>query len=96
MRRPAVYIMANKPHGTLYTGVTSNLSRRVFEHKNGTASAFTRRYGCTVLVYVERYDDMPSAIFREKQLKGGSRRDKLVLINAANPDWRDLSGEIGE
>ena len=90
MREPAVYIMASRRHGTLYTGVTSNLGRRAFEHREGFVPGFTSRYGCKLLVWYERYDTMPDAIAREKQIKGGPRRQKLALIEAMNPDWHDL------
>ncbi len=94
MKRPAVYIMASKRNGTLYTGVTSNLPRRAFEHREGIVDGFTRRCGCKMLVWYELHDTIPCAIAREKQIKGGSRRKKLGLIEAANPDWRDLFDEL--
>ena len=90
MRRPAVYIMANKRNGTLYTGVTPNLAQRVHPHREGLAPGFASRHGCKMLVWYEAHDEMPSAIAREKQIKGGSRRKKLALIEATNPHWRDL------
>ena len=90
MREPAVYIMANKRNGTLYVGVTSNLARRVWEHREGILSGFTKQYGCKILVWYEMHQDMPHAIFREKQIKAGSRKKKLALIEALNPEWRDL------
>jgi len=89
-KQPAVYIMANGRDGTLYTGVTSNLLRRAFEHRTGLAPGFTARYGCKLLVWFELYDDMVNAITREKQIKAGSRVKKLALIRAMNPEWRDL------
>ena len=89
-REPAVYIMASKRNGTLYTGVTSNLARRVREHREGLTPGFTTRYGCNKLVYYEHYDRIVDAIAREKQIKGGSRAKKLALIDAMNPDWQDL------
>jgi predicted GIY-YIG superfamily endonuclease len=89
-RAPCVYIMANKPNGTLYTGVTSNLSRRAYEHREGLTPGFTTRYGCKRLVFYERYEQMDDAIAREKQIKGGSRAKKIALIEAMNPEWRDL------
>ena len=89
-RDPAVYIMANHRNGTLYVGVTSDLPRRAYEHREGLRSGFTRRYGCKTLVYYEKYEDMDSAIGREKQIKAGSRSKKLELIEAMNPEWRDL------
>jgi putative endonuclease len=94
MRNPAVYIMANKRNGTLYTGVTSNLSRRVWEHREALVSGFTARYGCKMLVYFEHYDSIRDAIAREKQIKAGSRKKKLALIEAINPAWRDLYEDL--
>jgi putative endonuclease len=90
MREPAVYIMASQRNGTLYTGVTSNLSRRAYEHRERLVRGFTSRYGCTLLVWYERYETMTDAITREKQIKAGSRGKKLALIEAMNPRWRDL------
>ncbi len=90
MKRPAIYIMASGRNGSLYTGDTSNLSRRVFQHKEELTPGFTTRYGCKALVYYETYEDMPSAIAREKQVKGTSRRKKLLMIERFNPEWRDL------
>ena len=90
MREPTVYIMASKPRGTLYTGVTSNIRRRVHEHREGVVSGFTQRYGCKTLVWYEPQATMPDAIAREKQIKGGSRADKIRLIEAMNAGWRDL------
>lgn len=87
---PAIYIMANKRNGTLYTGVTSDLIKRVYQHKNGLTPGFTKRYGCKQLVYYEIYEDIMSAIEREKQIKGGSRKKKIVLIESMNPAWLDL------
>ncbi|AHE66817.1 GIY-YIG nuclease family protein [Legionella oakridgensis] len=89
-RQPAVYIMANKRNGTIYTGVTSNLIKRVYEHKYADLDGFTKKYGCKYLVYYELIEDMASAISREKQLKGGSRKKKLALIEKINPLWEDL------
>jgi putative endonuclease len=86
--------MASKRNGTIYTGVTSNLAQRAFSHREGLLPGFTRRYGCKTLVYYEFYEDMPSAIAREKQLKGGSRKDKITLIERLNPTWRDLYEEL--
>ena len=93
MKQPAVYIMANRRNGTLYTGVTSDLAKRVWQHKNGT-TGFTARYGCKLLVWFEIGGDMEWAILREKQIKAGSRKKKLALIEALNPDWRDLYESI--
>lgn len=90
MREPVVCIMANKKHGTLYTGVTSDIGRRANEHREGLLDGFTTRYKCKMLVWFEFHDDMLGAIEREKQIKAGSRQDKLNLIEALNPEWRDL------
>jgi putative endonuclease len=94
VKHPAVYIMANRRNGTIYTGVTSNLPQRVWQHREGTADGFTKRYGCKMLVWHESHSTMFDAITREKQVKAGSRLDKLALIEAANPAWRDLFEEI--
>ena len=90
MKRPAVYIMANKRNGTLYTGVTSNLGQRVGQHREGVADGFTKRYGCKLIVWYEMHETMEAAILREKQIKAGSRPKKLALIEATNPLWNDL------
>ncbi|MGL5362027.1 MAG: GIY-YIG nuclease family protein [Bosea sp. (in: a-proteobacteria)] len=89
-RLPCVYIMANKRNGTLYTGVTSNLAQRAWQHREGQADGFTRRYGCKLLVYYEPHETMLEAIAREEQIKAGSRAKKLALIEAGNPLWNDL------
>jgi len=94
MKQPAVYIMASKRNGTLYTGVTSDLTKRVYEHKNGIAQGFTPKYGCKFLVYFEVQENMAVAITREKQIKSGSRKKKLTLIESVNPLWKDLYNEI--
>ncbi len=94
MRQPAVYIMASQRNGTLYTGVTSNLSRRAWEHREGKTPGFTQQYKCRMLVYYEFYPDIASAIGREKQIKAGSRAKKLALIEAMNPGWRELYEEL--
>lgn len=93
-KNPAIYILANKPNGTIYTGVTSNLIQRVYQHKQGFVQGFTKKYNCKLLVYYELIDDMITAIEREKQIKGGSRNKKLVLIRSMNPNWQDLYQEI--
>jgi predicted GIY-YIG superfamily endonuclease len=90
MKRPAVYIMASQRNGTLYTGVTSSLVHRAWQHREGLTGGFTRRYGCKLLVWFELHATMPDAIAREKQIKGGSRKSKLALIEAMNPTWEDL------
>jgi putative endonuclease len=92
--QPAVYILASKRNGTLYTGVTSDLVRRVWQHKNNAAPGFTQKYSVHMLVYYELADDMNAAITREKQIKGGSRAKKLAMIESMNPDWRDLYEQI--
>ena len=94
MKRPAIYIMASRRNGTLYTGVTADLPLRAHQHREGLTPGFTRRYGCKTLVYYEVYEDMASAIAREKQIKGGSRRKKLALIEGVNPQWRDLYADF--
>ncbi|MDP9415058.1 MAG: GIY-YIG nuclease family protein [Pseudomonadota bacterium] len=93
MKQPAVYIMASGRNGTLYTGVTSHLTRRVWQHKEAT-SGFTARYGCKMLVWYEMHGDMLTAIAREKQIKAGSRGKKLALIEGMNRTWADLSDTI--
>jgi putative endonuclease len=93
-RQPAVYILTNKRHGTLYTGVTSNLIKRVWQHRNDVVAGFSSRYGLNKLVYFEMCDDMYVAIAREKQIKAGSRRRKLRLIENRNPHWKDLYDDI--
>jgi putative endonuclease len=93
-RQPAVYILASRRNGTLYIGVTSNLPQRVWQHRTGVVPGFTKRYGCKTLVWYELHSTMPDAIAREKQLKGGSRKKKLDLIETANLDWRDLYEEL--
>jgi len=90
MKMPCVYIMANRRNGTLYTGVTADLPRRAFDHREGILPGFTKRYGCKLLVWYEVHETMLAAIAREKQIKAGSRRDKLRLVENANPEWADL------
>jgi predicted GIY-YIG superfamily endonuclease len=94
MRQPAVDIVASGRNGTLYTGVTSNLPQRAWQHREGVVSGFTSQYGCKVLVWYELHATMPDAIAREKQIKGGSRKKKLALIETMNPTWRDLFDEL--
>ena len=93
-RAPCVYIMANDRNGTLYTGVTSNLPQRIHQHREGLGEGFTRRYRCKLLVFYETYEGMDEAIAREKQIKGGSRAKKMALIEAMNPQWRDLYADF--
>ncbi len=86
--------MASKPSGTLYVGVTSNLVQRAGQHRAAGHDGFAARHGCTMLVWFELHADMTAAITREKQIKAGSRKGKLALIEAGNPAWRDLYDEI--
>jgi putative endonuclease len=88
-----VYILTNKPHGTLYIGVTNSLERRIWQHKTKAFEGFTKRYGLNRLVYFEEFRDVTDAIAREKEVKGWLRRKKLDLIHKGNPLWRDLSQE---
>ena len=89
-----VYILFNKKNGTLYVGVTNDLAKRVWQHKNKVAEGFTKQYSVDKLGYYEVCDDINSAIAREKQLKGGNRKSKLELIELNNPDWYDLYDDI--
>lgn len=89
-----VYIMTNIGRAVLYTGVTSNLPRRVAQHKAREYKGFTCRYHVTVLVYYEVFFSIRDAIFREKQIKAGSRAKKLALVNENNPQWRDLALDL--
>jgi len=90
MKGGYVYIMSNKRDGTLYIGVTGNLSRRIWEHRESIIAGFTRRYGLKRLVYYESYEDIRNALQREKNLKHWPREWKLALIQQMNPDWEDL------
>jgi putative endonuclease len=90
MKHPCVYIMASQRNGTLYTGVTSNLPQRVYQHKQGAIKGFTRAYQCKLLVWYEPHERMDEAIAREKLIKAGLRQKKMMLIESANPDWCDL------
>jgi putative endonuclease len=92
-KEPAVYILASKQNGTLYIGVTSGLTKRVWEHKNDAVDGFTKHYGVHRLVYYELHSDM-LAITREKQLKKWNRAWKVELIEKSNPEWKDLWDEI--
>ena len=89
-----IYILTNRPNGILYVGVTSDLVRRVFEHRSGFVEGFTKRYGLNRLVYLEQFDDIRDAIQREHNIKHWSREWKIDLITEQNPDWRDLYSEI--
>lgn len=85
-----VYIMTNKNNSVLYTGITGNLGARVYQHKEKTASGFTKRYNVTKLVYYKVFGDPYNAIAREKQIKAGSRKEKIMLIESMNKKWKDL------
>ena len=89
-KQPAVYILASKKNGTLYVGVTSNLVKRIWEHKNNLAEGFTKRYGVHHLVWYEMHESMYSAIQQEKRVKEWKRTWKMKLIESANPNWQDL------
>jgi putative endonuclease len=89
-----VYIMTNRPNGTLYVGVTSNLPRRIFEHREGLVPGFTKRYALHRLVYAERHDSIQSAIQRERNIKHWPRAWKIRLILELNPDWNDLADSL--
>jgi len=89
-----IYILASKKNGTLYTGVTSDLPKRIYQHKSKLAEGFTQKHNVNNLVYYEIFDDMENAIRREKRLKKYKREQKIRLIEEQNPDWRDLYDEI--
>ena len=86
MKRPAIYILTNKRNGTFYTGVTSDLAKRIHEHKSGIATGFSKEYGCNRIVYFEIHESMDSAISREKQIKAGSRKKKIALNRKHEPE----------
>ena len=90
MRQPCVYIVASHRNGTLYTGVTSDLPKRAFEHREGLVDGFSKKYACRLLVWYELHETMIQAITREKQIKAGSRAKKIALIEGLNPVWADL------
>ena len=94
MKQPVVYILASKRKGTLYIGVTSDLVKRVWEHRNGFIEGFTKKYNVHQLVYYEQYDNMDAAIIRERQLKKWNRAWKIRLIEEFNPRWNDLYENI--
>ncbi len=94
MRKGFVYILTNKPYGTLYIGMTSNMPRRLMQHRNGTASAFTKKYGLTRLVYVEVHDLVTTAIARESSLKRWKREWKIDLIESVNSSWKELDNTL--
>lgn len=91
MKKSFIYFMTNKNHTVIYIGVTSDLVKRTYQHKTKFYKGFTARYNCDKLVYYEEFNDINQAIFREKQLKAGSRKRKEKLINSINPEWNDLS-----
>lgn len=93
MKRYRVYIMTNKS-GTLYIGVTSNLSKRIWEHKNKAVKGFTEKYNIDRLIYFEQTENVMSALEREKQLKKWSRKKKIDLVNRLNPEWEDLYNKL--
>ena len=93
-KQPAVYILASKRNGTLYVGVTSDLAKRIWEHKNNMVEGFTKRYMVKQLVWYELHESMESAIMREKRIKNWKRAWKLELIESKNPDWLDLYDTI--
>lgn len=93
-RKGYIYILFSNRNGTLYTGVTSNLIKRIYEHKNKLIDGFTKKYSVDKLGYYEIFEDITKAIEKEKQIKGGSRRRKLELIESINPDWNDLYKDI--
>ncbi len=95
IRGGATYVLTNKNHTVLYTGVTSDLVKRMYEHKNKIyKTSFTKKYNVDKLVYYEVFHSIEEAIAREKQIKGGSRKKKIDLINSLNPEWKDLSDDI--
>ncbi len=94
MKQPCVYLLASRGNGTLYTGVTSNLVQRVWQHKNNLVDGFTEKYGVHTLVWFEVHQTMPSAIEREKAIKEWRRAWKIELIESVNPQWRDLFEDI--
>jgi putative endonuclease len=89
-----VYIVTNRPNGTLYIDVTSNIARRTWEHREGVVDGFTKKYGLKRLVFVERHEDIRAAIQREKAIKNWLRPWKIRLIRARNPDWEDLYDQL--
>jgi len=90
-----VYIVTNRPYGTLYIGMTSDLPQRLWQHRTGYYPGFTRRYNLCVLVHVETYDDAEAAVLRERRLKEWHRAWKIRLIEESNPAWLDLAGVLG-
>lgn len=95
-KQPAVYIITNKKNGTLYTGVTSDLIQRIWQHKAKLIDGFSKRYNLDRLVYMEVTQSIISAIEREKQIKAGSRAKKIKLIESTNPSWQDLYPQLSQ
>ena len=91
MKKYHIYILTNKNRTVLYIGVTSDIVKRIYQHKNKVYTGFTSRYNCDFLVYLEEYSDVVEALAREKQLKKGNRKRKIALIELDNPAWKDLS-----
>ncbi|QCX01490.1 GIY-YIG nuclease family protein [Aggregatimonas sangjinii] len=91
MKMSHIYFMANKNNTVIYIGVTSNMVRRIYQHKIKFYKGFTSKYNCNKLVYFEEFNDINQALARERQLKAGNRRRKEKLIKSMNPDWKDLS-----
>jgi putative endonuclease len=94
IKQPTVYILTNRPHGTLYIGVTSDLPQRIFQHKQHLVDGFSKRYGLDKLVYYELHEEMAEAIRREKRLKEWKRVWKIELIERMNPEWKDLYDDL--
>ncbi|HLD77349.1 MAG TPA: GIY-YIG nuclease family protein [Rickettsiales bacterium] len=94
MLEPVIYILASGKNGTIYTGVTSNLIKRVFQHKSGIVDGFSKKYDCKILVYYEVFNSIEGAISREKQLKNWKREWKIALIEKENKEWQDLYFEL--
>ncbi|HEX5313536.1 MAG TPA: GIY-YIG nuclease family protein [Gammaproteobacteria bacterium] len=92
--QPCVYLLANKPHGTLYVGVTSDLVKRIWEHKNNVVEGFTQKYNVHALIWFEQHETMQSAISREKAIKKWNRAWKTKLVEKNNPEWRDLYPDL--
>ena len=91
MKKSYVYLLSNKNNSVIYTGVTSNLLKRIYQHKTGAFKGFTKKYNCNKLLYYEEFSDINEAIQREKQIKAGSRQKKIDLIEKDNLEWKDLS-----
>ncbi|MDD2537107.1 MAG: GIY-YIG nuclease family protein [Candidatus Absconditabacteria bacterium] len=94
MKKGHVYMMTNHKHGTLYVGVTSNLEQRIYQHKTKYFSGFSAKYGLDILIWFQEYSTIQDAIHEEKRLKGGSRKQKIELIEEINPYWEDLGTSL--